>query len=97
MYRYETSNIFLKPHGHYGHGVERAKIKIISRKADQLRCLMSGGNCTKPHAAKSQVMQHSTVTLLRACELVTGVCARARSPAGQHWLLNFGGGSAELT
>jgi hypothetical protein len=26
---------FLNPHGHYGRGIERAKIKMISRKAAQ--------------------------------------------------------------
>jgi hypothetical protein len=40
MYRYDTSNIFSNPHGHYGRRIERAKIKIIRKKAAQLGRLM---------------------------------------------------------
>jgi hypothetical protein len=79
MYWYRTSNFFPNPHSRYGHVIECAKIKIISS---------SGVSCRAEsrklyQAARREVTGDAAqYPDFAACELVTGVCAHARSPAG---------------
>jgi hypothetical protein len=72
---------FLNPHGRYGRGVERAKIKIISSSGVSF-CRAETVLSRTQRSHRTQVMQPSTVTLLRTSWLQVCVCARARSPAG---------------
>jgi hypothetical protein len=92
LYRYSTSNFLLDPQGRYGRDVERAKIKIISS---------SGVSCraeTVPSRTQRSHQWCSTVPWLCWVRVAyKSVCTRAHAcrAAGQHWLLDFGGGSAE--
>jgi hypothetical protein len=67
MYRYKMLNFFSNPRGHYGRGIERAKIEIISRKASHVGRKLYRAARSKVTGDAAQYHDFA------ACELVTEV------------------------